>query len=277
MYNKLFTKIVDSSIWLESLPTRMVWITFLAVMDEDGFAALTSVGNVAHRARVTADEAQIAIDVLEGPDENSGNPDHEGRRIERVDGGWLVLNAKAHRDMVTRDTMLAQTRERVRRYREKKRGSNASVTPSEKANDLVTPSEAYTHAHAEVKKNTRADALAGFDAFWALYPKKKAKTAAMKAWTKLQPDADLQRDILGAVREQITGIDWNRDGGQYIPHPASWLNGARWHDTVDVAVILDQSKYDRACPNDPPCPVGTTAFRCHQRAQLEAAKAARTV
>jgi hypothetical protein len=38
MYNRLFTKILDSSIWLEADTTRIVWITMLASMDEDGFA-----------------------------------------------------------------------------------------------------------------------------------------------------------------------------------------------------------------------------------------------
>ena len=34
MYNKLFTKILDSSIWLAPDPVRLVWITLLAAMDE---------------------------------------------------------------------------------------------------------------------------------------------------------------------------------------------------------------------------------------------------
>ena len=47
MYNKLFTKILDSTIWLESDATRLVWITFIAIMDEDGFVALPGIGEVA--------------------------------------------------------------------------------------------------------------------------------------------------------------------------------------------------------------------------------------
>ena len=43
MYNKLFTKILDSSIWLESDGTRIVWMTLLAAMDQDGFAQFASV------------------------------------------------------------------------------------------------------------------------------------------------------------------------------------------------------------------------------------------
>ncbi len=131
MYNKIFTKILDSSIWLESTPTRIVWLTFIAVMDEKGFAPFAALGNVANRARVTLDEARTAIQILEGPDSESSDPDNDGRRLERVPGGWIVLNAEKHRDLVTRAIKQAQTAERVRRHRALKRTSNADVTPSE--------------------------------------------------------------------------------------------------------------------------------------------------
>ena len=26
--------------------------------------------------------------------------------------------------------------------------------------------------------------------------------------------------------------EWAEDGGRYIPHPATWLNGERWEDEV---------------------------------------------
>jgi hypothetical protein len=154
MYNKLFTKILDSSIWLESDATRLVWLTLLAAMDEDGFAQFASVANLAHRARVTLDACTEAARCLEAPDANSGDPDHGGRRLERVDGGWVVLNAGKYRLMVTRVVAREQTRERVRKFRAKAAG-NAPVTV---ANDLVTPSEAEAVANTEA--NTEAERAA---------------------------------------------------------------------------------------------------------------------
>jgi len=109
----------------------------IAAMDEDGFVQFASVSNVAHRAVVSVEEAQEAIKCLESPDLNSSNPENEGRRIERVDGGWMVINAPVYRSMATRIVIKEQTRERVRRFRENK-GCNGDVT---QGNDLVTPSE----------------------------------------------------------------------------------------------------------------------------------------
>lgn len=141
MYNKLFTKILDSSIWLESAPTRIVWLTFIAVMDEHGFAPFSAIGNVASRARVTLGEATLAIECLEAPDEQSGDPDNDGRRLERVPGGWLVLNAEKYRALVTRAVVQERTRERVQKHRAKRRNANGNAS--------VTPSEADTEAEAE--------------------------------------------------------------------------------------------------------------------------------
>ena len=152
MYNKLFAKILDSSIWLESVPTRIVWLTFIAVMDEHGFAQFAAPGNLANRARVTLEDAEEAIRILESPDENSSNPDHDGRRIERVPGGWMILNADKHRDMVTRAVVQSQTRERVRRHRERKREGNADVT---QANEKLTLSDTETEVETAVEKDNK--------------------------------------------------------------------------------------------------------------------------
>ena len=61
MYNKIFSKIVDSSIWSESESTRIVWVTFIAVMDESGFVPFAGVDNVARRAHVPLKKAEAAI------------------------------------------------------------------------------------------------------------------------------------------------------------------------------------------------------------------------
>ena len=142
MYNKIFTKILDSSIWLETDATRLVWITLLAAMDEDGFCQFASVANLARRAVVDLDKCEIAVKVLENPDANSADPANEGRRIERVPGGWMVLNAQKYRELVTRIISREQTRVRVARYRLR----NAPVTAG---NESVTPSEALAETVSE--------------------------------------------------------------------------------------------------------------------------------
>jgi hypothetical protein len=243
MYNKLFTKILDSSIWLEPDATRIVWMTLIAAMDEDGFVQFASVANLAHRARVTLEDAKKAVLALESPDENSSDPDNEGRRLERVDGGWIILNATKYRELVTRTVAKEQTRRRVAKYREKKRSGNGDVTECNGkqagCNGDVTPSEACTAAITE--SDTKSEAFqppsqpkaspSGFEEFWAAYPRRVAKANAMKAWTKLNCNSILPQ-ILTAVRRCKSSQDWTKDGGQFIPHPATWLNRSGWEDEL---------------------------------------------
>lgn len=97
---KLYGSILDSTIWLESLPTRVVWITMLAMADGDGVVA-ASVPGLARRAGVTRPECEAALEILTEPDPDSKTPDHEGRRIEKIEGGWVILNHRKYREMRT--------------------------------------------------------------------------------------------------------------------------------------------------------------------------------
>ncbi len=86
----------------------------------------------------------------------------------------------------------------------------------------------------EPKPMVTKEPLEGFDRFYKLYPRKQKRKAAEQAWKSLAPSADLQQVILTALAKQATSIDWLKSGGQFIPHPASWLNGKRWEDEVPV-------------------------------------------
>ncbi len=74
-----------------------------------------------------------------------------------------------------------------------------------------------------------------FSEFWKIYPKRKGKEYARKAWWKLKPDNQLCLLIFDAVEKQQKSEEWQKDGGKYIPHPATWLNGRRWEDEITQA------------------------------------------
>lgn len=75
-----------------------------------------------------------------------------------------------------------------------------------------------------------ADAL--FDTFWKAYPSKVGKDAAKKAFAKRKPTDELLGEMLKAIAEQKTSLAWIKEDGQFIPHPATWLNQGRWMDEV---------------------------------------------
>lgn len=74
-----------------------------------------------------------------------------------------------------------------------------------------------------------------FEVFWKLYPNKKAKANARKAWEKLKPSADLRQTLMTALGNHRLSRDWVKDDGQYVPMASTWLNGERWTDELAPA------------------------------------------
>lgn len=85
----------------------------------------------------------------------------------------------------------------------------------------ITPPRCISHAQEQ-----------RFSQFWAAYPRKVGKQTAKKAWSRLNPDGELTKVILQAVRTQKGSRQWRENNGQFIPNPATWLNQGRWEDEL---------------------------------------------
>ena len=57
-----------------------------------------------------------------------------------------------------------------------------------------------------------------------------AKTAAIRAWNAITPDAALADRIVADVQARRNSHDWTKDMGRFIPHPSTYLNQRRWED-----------------------------------------------
>ena len=69
-----------------------------------------------------------------------------------------------------------------------------------------------------------------FAEFWQAYPKKVGKGAALKAYGKIKPNAQLHKKMLTAIEIQKRTQQWQKENGQFIPNPSTWLNQSRWED-----------------------------------------------
>ncbi len=130
-YVKLFSSILDSSLWERDLATKVVWITMLAMSDRDGLVS-ASVPGLARRAGVTTQECEAALAVFLSPDVHSRTKDFDGRRIAEVDGGWELLNFEKYRRLESAEDRREKDAERQRRKRLRDRDSHAvsrDVTP----------------------------------------------------------------------------------------------------------------------------------------------------
>lgn len=70
-----------------------------------------------------------------------------------------------------------------------------------------------------------------FEDFWKVYPHKRDKGHAEKAWKAAIRKADPEL-ILEAIRHQAPSIASRKP--EYRPHAATWLNGQRWLDPADL-------------------------------------------
>lgn len=101
-YTKLFGSLVGSTIWREPDHVRIVWITMLALKNRFDVVE-ASLPGLADFARVSIAKCEEALKVLMAPDKYSRSKEHEGRRIEEVDGGWVVLNGEKYRTKMSLD------------------------------------------------------------------------------------------------------------------------------------------------------------------------------
>lgn len=85
---------------------------------------------------------------------------------------------------------------------------------------------------AEPKEHQRKPDVIGerFKSFWTAYPKKQGKGAAEKSFRKIRPSDKLLKKMLEAIELAKKCSQWQRDGGQYIPNPATWIKQKRWED-----------------------------------------------
>lgn len=76
---------------------------------------------------------------------------------------------------------------------------------------------------------------ARFERFWECYPRKVGKDAARQAFYKLAPDNDFTDRLIVAVIAHKASTQWTKDGGEFIPHPRTWLKQGRWKDELHPA------------------------------------------
>lgn len=75
-----------------------------------------------------------------------------------------------------------------------------------------------------------------FSKFWKAYPKKRDKAKAQRAFLEIKNIEKVFPVMMQALEKQKVSADWQKDGGQFIPYPTTWLNGKRWEDVEQVDI-----------------------------------------
>lgn len=174
----------------------------------------------------------------------------EGYRQKRAD----LEIAEFHARQVGKAEERSNEAERKRRYRERRSGLFEQLrgmgivpafdTPTDELVRLLSHGTSAgqvqgqdgdgtaTHppspiSHPQEKQKHVQRSAARFAEFWTVYPVKKGKTDAEKAWRKKGCDAIADQIIEHVRLMQAHDDDWKRD---YIPHGSTYVNGERWQD-----------------------------------------------
>jgi len=234
VYAKLFTSIYQGTLRGNS-HGLLVFTNLLAHADQHGVVDIHPRA-IADEVGLTVEQVRAALVVLQSPDLESRSPEEEGRRIVLIDQhrdwGWRVVNYVKYRSIRNEDDRRVQNREAQQRWRE--RNQSKPHKPPSAHTEAEAEAEADKHHPTPRKRGSEPD---GFAEFWKAYPRKTSKPSAERAFRALAPSAEVLSAMLAGIRRDCGTEQWQRDGGQFIPHPATWIRGRRWEDVIEAPAV----------------------------------------
>jgi len=122
----------------------------IVLADADGIVDMTPQAIAAHTS-IPLDIITKGISKLEETDPYSRTPGEDGRRIVLIDEhkpwGWQLVNYQKYKHLKDSDEVREQTRERVKRFREKRNAEKRDVT-------LGNAEKRYTDTDTDTKKHS---------------------------------------------------------------------------------------------------------------------------
>jgi hypothetical protein len=219
-YTPIFSRIVDSSLWIEQDYVVKIFLTMLAKKDSDEIVR-GSAFNIASWAKKSEQEVLDALKILSSPDTKRLEPQpFEGRRIEKVEDGWLLLNGEKYQKEMQKINARRRKTEQQAQYRLEQSqmedaARNGDPTPTVKK--PVPPKAAAIDPRAEE--------------IYQLYPRRESKPSALRAISKALGKVEAE-DLIHRVQHYAK----SRSGQdiKFTPLPASWFNDERYNDDPEL-------------------------------------------
>lgn len=155
--------------------------------------------------------------------------------------GWIDAEMKVHQWLEYAGKLVTD-----RLYKESRRKSS---TKFDKVRQTAATLPYHTIPNQKIKDSSSnvENRLTLFEEFWKAYPRKVGKGAALRIWQKVvKPDLNLSKTIQASILAQKRSLAWSKDGGMFIPHPATWLNQQRWLDELPAGFSSVQAPADPA-------------------------------
>lgn len=204
-YAPIFEEIVDSSLWEEEDPIVKIFLTML-VKAKRGGMVYGSAFNISRWAKKTEAETISALKILEAPDTKRLEPQpFDGRRIQKVDGGWLILNAEKYQKKMAEQNRRMQNAVAQANWRANQKEPQPSQSEPRNG-ELMEQAE---HVYLE-------------------YPRKIGKQAAIKKIVRAIKESGFEK-VMVATKGFAAAWAGEKDL-QYCPYPATWYGGKRFDE-----------------------------------------------
>jgi hypothetical protein len=206
----------------------------LAMANKNGYVFGSEPG-LANRARVPLPSVIQALEKFMSPDEYSRTKDFDGRRIEKVDGGWRLLNYLKHRSIRDEEDRREYMRSYMREYRNPVNKSVNNVNPVSQCKPKLAQAEAEAEAE---ESNPLASQV---EEIYETYPRKTGKRQALKAINaaikrvengEYKNEKRSQSEAIAGIKNRTAMFAQSSAGrrGQFTPHPATWFNRSSYLD-----------------------------------------------
>lgn len=195
-----------------------------------GFVPAAGIGIINAAGIADREVGLAALERMGAPEEDSRSTAYDGRRMVRVDGGYVILNYMVYRE---KDHTSA---ERSRRYREQKRTKSEkpsrrhAVTPrpARDATRDITQAEAQAEAQAEEEEAASVTPIRiPMTAAWQPKPETLAafEVAMIEKWAVTELVSRFRAHFASNSQELSTDIEWNQRCSKWVFR--DWGNPSR--------------------------------------------------
>lgn len=114
-------------------------------------------------------------------------------------------------------------------------GGGEKISPNNKDRDIKDNLFLKESVLTNTKEKVSSPRLQQeFEEVWKLYPNKKGKQDAMKAYIKARASGTTKEEILDGLNAYKKMIEAEETEERYILHGSTWFNGHRWEDDNTV-------------------------------------------
>lgn len=184
-------------------------------------------------------------------------PENEKRndqqKQDETPGGNRLPEIGIPEDGIPEDVTLKNNNLKKNNFKKTKDQENMLIS-DEKSEHVSHPEESQEPKKQESppsQKKTQAEKYPqDFLDWYAIYPRKKAKGDALKAYKQALKEID-HDELVEKTRKYARYVEQSQTLQRYVPYPASWLRAAQWDDEQEPPEELNRTQAGYGAPGAP--------------------------